>query len=428
MGEGIGGSMTGQSHSLELHEGGDIKALLEMARALAATDDLDHLLQMVVDFSIELLDAERATLFLYDASSGELYSRIAKGVDGIRIPVTTGIAGAAATSRTMINIPDAYQDSRFNREVDKRTGFRTRSILACPLIDYDDQLVGVLQILNKKKGVFVERDVTIAEALSAQAGVALQRAALMEHYLEKKQLEQALQIARDIQQQLFPQTSPTFPGFDIFCWNRPCDQIGGDCADFMETNGDTMHVLLGDVSGHGVGPALISCATRAMFRGAYAESCDCSGVINQVNSLLTADLSDNRFVTAFLGRLTSSTGELNFFSAGQGPLLLFHAGSGEVDLFGADGIPLGIIGDFQYGPANTIAMQPGDIFAIFSDGFYEWARSDGEQFGSDRVIELLKQYHGKAPHEMIEIILHEVETFADTPQSDDLTGVMIKKQ
>ncbi|MBN2211409.1 MAG: SpoIIE family protein phosphatase [Sedimentisphaerales bacterium] len=405
----------------------DTRALLEMARALAATCDLDRLLAMVVEYSMKLLNAERATLFLYDENTNELYTRIAEGVEGFRIPAGSGIAGAAAQTRTTINVPDAYADPRFNRDVDKQTGYRTRTILSCPLIDYENRLVGVLQVLNKRHGGFSPHNIAIAEALSAQAGVALQRARLLEEYLEKQRMEHALEIAHQVQQRLFPKTFPALKRFDIAGWNRPCDAIGGDCCDFLDLGDGRYSLILGDVTGHGIGPALVSCAARAMLRAISSRQYDVCNVIGQVNNLIAEDMVDNSFVTVFLGVLDDEAGKLTYFSAGQGPLLWYRAATGEVKTFGAGGIPLGIMPDFEFTPAQTVSMASGDIFCLLTDGFYEWENTHKEQMGRDRIMQVIQVHHQCCAHDILHAILNAVETFsAEAPQADDLTGIVIK--
>ena len=405
----------------------DMQALLEMARALASTSDLERLLRMVIDYSMSLLDAERATLFLYDDKTQELCTRIAEGAQEFRIPVSTGIAGAAGLNRQIVNVPDAYADERFNRSVDQKTGWRTRNILACPLIDYEDRLVGVLQVLNKRTGGFDAGEIELAEALSAQAGVALQRAYLLAEQLEKQELEHAMELAREVQQRLFPQEAPQLAGFDIACWNRPCDATGGDCCDFLLLDENRLVLTLGDVSGHGVGPALVSCATRAMLRTMASVNDHVDDVVRRVNSLLTADLASNKFVTAFTGLLDGAKGELVYCSAGQGPLLWLHGSSNEVDVLGADGVPMGIVEDFDYPLAPPIKMEPGDLFVLLTDGFYEWARQDKEMFGTDRAVEVIRKEKGGSANEVLSALRKAVEDFADTPQADDLTAIIIKK-
>ena len=154
----------------------DLELMLQITRALGAATELQELLEIIVDAGMRMLDAERGSVFLYDAESRELFSVVSTGADGIRFSIDKGIAGAAALSMQVINVPDAYADERFNQEIDKKTGFRTRNILSCPLTGYDGELTGVLQLLNKKQGPFTDYDQQLAEALGSQAGVARQRA------------------------------------------------------------------------------------------------------------------------------------------------------------------------------------------------------------------------------------------------------------
>jgi signal transduction histidine kinase len=166
----------------------DLQRILEITRLMAATNDLRRLLQLVIDRSMELLDAERASLFLHDADSDELVSYIAAGEGEIRFPADRGIAGATFRGGATIHVPDAYADPRFNQEVDRHTGFHTRNVVSVPLRDHEGELIGVLQVLNKRPGAFSDQDLRLAETLSAQAGVALQRARLIERYVESQRL------------------------------------------------------------------------------------------------------------------------------------------------------------------------------------------------------------------------------------------------
>src|SRR5262249_9828472 len=153
----------------------------------------------------------------------------AQGSGTIRIGANQGIAGAAFQSQQTINIPDAYADPRFNPEIDRTTGYRTRCVLTVPLAGFDGQVVGVLQVLNKVDGVFGPYDEQLALVLAAQVGVVLQRSRLLDHYVQKKQLENALSLARAIQQNLMPRRPPRVPGYDLAGWCRPAEATGGDC-------------------------------------------------------------------------------------------------------------------------------------------------------------------------------------------------------
>ncbi|MFN0135080.1 MAG: GAF domain-containing protein, partial [Phycisphaerae bacterium] len=141
-----------------MHESRDenqrLRRILQIARQMAVTPDLDTLLRTIVDAACEIMECERATIFLYDAARDELFSRVAKGEAGIRFPADRGIAGSAAKQRACVNVPDAYADVRFNREVDKKTGFTTRNLLTVPMENLDGALIGVMQLLNKRDGAF----------------------------------------------------------------------------------------------------------------------------------------------------------------------------------------------------------------------------------------------------------------------------------
>ena len=162
-----------------------ISALLTISRALMAEKDLDRLLQLIIEKATSLLEAERSSIFLLDYDNNELYTRVAQlnEIAEIRFPVTKGIAGYAVTHSKLVNIPDAYKDERFNPEVDKSTGYKTRNILTSPMLNHKNETVGVLQVLNKRTGGFGMEDESLIMALAAQAAVAVENAQLY-HDLE----------------------------------------------------------------------------------------------------------------------------------------------------------------------------------------------------------------------------------------------------
>ncbi|MBI4695479.1 MAG: GAF domain-containing protein [Gammaproteobacteria bacterium] len=162
--------------------------LMEVTQALSSELDIDTLLRKIMSIATELLDAERSTLFLHDPVRNELWSRIAEGVGAkeLRIPADTGIAGEAFTRRTPINIQDAYGDPRFNPEIDRRTGFRTRSILCVPVINKLGLATGIMQVLNHRHGVFSLRDQRRLELLAAQSAIALENARLFQEVLQER--------------------------------------------------------------------------------------------------------------------------------------------------------------------------------------------------------------------------------------------------
>jgi putative methionine-R-sulfoxide reductase with GAF domain len=152
--------------------------LLETTRRLMAAVGVDDLLAILGEATTRLVNAERATIYVVDADKAELWSRVAlgDGVGEIRVPLGTGIAGMVALTGETINLLDAYSDSRFNPDVDRRTGYRTRNLLTVPVKSSRGSIIGVFQVLNKRQGDFTREDVELLLALAASAGVALVRA------------------------------------------------------------------------------------------------------------------------------------------------------------------------------------------------------------------------------------------------------------
>jgi adenylate cyclase len=168
--------------------------ILELSQDLARELSLDVLISRIMHATTELLDAERSTLFLYDKRRHELFSRFAEGLEikEIRIPAASGIAGAVFTERKTINITDPYQDPRFNPEVDRHTGYRTRSILAMPIINKAGECIGVTEVLNKRGGAFLAKDEARLAAFAAQVTIAADNAKLFENVLNEKKYNDSI--------------------------------------------------------------------------------------------------------------------------------------------------------------------------------------------------------------------------------------------
>ena len=406
----------------------DLRAVLDVSRQLAATGELLPLLRIVEKAALCVLGCERATVFLYDREKNELYSRMATGVDEIRFSAAKGIAGEVVRSGEVIHVPDAYADSRFNAEIDRKTGFRTRNMITFPLVGFDDTVVGVLQVLNKSDGHFEPWDHELVTTFGAQVGVAVQRQLLLEHYAEKQRIERDLNIARDIQQGLLPKADAQLAGFDIAGWNKPADETGGDCYDYLPLADGSLAVTIADATGHGIGPALMIAECRALFRATVSLSHDLTEVVGRVNNLLCQDLPDDRFVTAYFGIIDPKQSSLSFISAGHGPLIQYFRAKDKFVELRANGVPLGIMPDISYSNPEIFQMAPGDMMVVVTDGFFEWQRPDKEQFGMDRIFAVIRDNRDSPCRQIIERLHQAVLEFSGgTPQADDLTAVMIKR-
>ncbi|MCZ6611792.1 MAG: SpoIIE family protein phosphatase [Planctomycetota bacterium] len=439
-----------------------LQRMLEVAQHLSASANVTDILAVIVNAMRDTLDAERATVFEYDPAANELFSTVAHGLgasgstsvppdatsDGpsateeIRIPCDFGLAGQCAQERRIINVPDAYADDRFNPEIDKRTGFRTRSILTVPLLGYDGELIGVAQVLNKRGRGFDTEDEQIATALASHAAVAIKRGRLIEDRLVREKLERDLQLARSIQQSTFPMCLPALAGFDIDAWSEPAEETGGDAYDVIGYQAagtaapilgsaqdvDRAVLLLADATGHGIGPALSVTQVRAMLRMAVRIGAELPRIVRHLNNQLCDDLPSGRFVTAWLGELNATDHTLRSFSAGQGPLLRYDAARDTFDMVESDAMPFGIMRDLEVEIARPILMRPGDLFAVISDGIFEAMDRAGRQFGPERVVDVLSAHHRRSPQRIMAAIRDAVNAFTDArPAGDDRTAIVIKR-
>jgi phosphoserine phosphatase len=405
-----------------------LRQILEVTRKLAAPFDLDTMLAEVVDASREVLNADRGTVFLYDDRTNELVVRVGTGLDHIRIPANKGIVGESAQTRQLINVPDCYADDRFNRAIDRQTGYRSRCMLTIPLIGYEDSLVGVLQILNKNEGVFDEKDEFVGQALAAQAAVVLHRARITEQMLASERLDREISVARDVQMGTLPKNMPMIDGYDFGGAFAPTDQTGGDLYDFVPLDDKRLFLLMGDATGHGIGPALSATQVRAMLRVAIRLESSLDDAFVHINDQLCEDLPDDRFVTGFFGLLDADTHTVRFHSGGQGPIMHYQAEMGEFEWHPATTFPLGYMPQTDLQPPVVSVLEPGDVLGLISDGIYEYENEHGAQFGRLGVIRVLDDNPDASAQELVDKIMAAAREHGGTaPQADDITIVLARR-
>ena len=406
----------------------DLEPILAVAAKLAQPFDLRTMLREVVNAAKQVLGAERGSVWLYDEARDELLLEIATDIDPVRVKSGTGLVGSCARNRSIINVPDCYADPRFDPELDRRSGYRTRCMLTLPLVDHRGVLVGVMQVLNKVEGVFESDDEALATVLAAQCAIALQRVRMTEALIEGEKLRQQLEMARVVQMSTLPGTMPALPGYDVYGTFKPADLTGGDTFDLSLIDAGLL-VVLGDATGHGIAPALSVTQMQAMLRMAFRLGADLETAFTQVNNQLADTLPGDRFITAFIGLLDPAAHRVRFQSGGQGPILHFHADTRESTHHKPTSFPLAAMPLAKLKPSIELSLEPGDILALVSDGIYEYSGPTGEEFGERRVRALLASHHGKPAAEICALLFAAVQEFAGScPQEDDMTVVLVKRE
>lgn len=406
----------------------DLEAILGVTRALAAPFDLLTMLDAVVAAAKQVLHADRGSVWLHDAATDELVLEVATGIRPVRVPSGTGLVGACAHTRQIINVPDCYADPRFDPAVDRASGYRTRSMLTLPLVDHKEVLVGVMQVLNRAGGVFDADDEMLATALAAQCAVALQRVRMTESLIEGEKMRKALELAREVQMSTLPSAMPVIPGYDVCGVFEPAELTGGDTFDLSLIDQGLL-IVLGDATGHGIAPALSITQMHAMLRMAFRLGVDLETAFTQVNNRLADTLPGDRFITAFIGLLDPSSHRIRYHSGGQGPILHFEAATGTCARYKPTSFPLGAMPLASARPAMTLEMRPGDLLVLISDGIFEYGDAQGGQFGDERVTALVRAHHRKPAAELLALLVQAARAFGKgAPQEDDMTAVLVKRE
>jgi len=258
--------------------------------------------------------------------------------------------------------------------------------------------------------------------------------AMIEGLRDRMRMRQGLIVAREVQQNLLPASAPQLPGVEILGRSHYSDETGGDFFDFFEEAGpDGNHVgmVLGDVSGHGVGPALLMASARAMFRLRLGQRCELAGCVDDVNAHMTRDLfGSGRFMTLFALLLHRASGELTACSAGHDPAMVYDPVADAFSEFGAPGLALGVEPDWRYESVTRPALSPGQVLLLGTDGIWETRSPSGELFGKERLRQVVRDYARTTAGNVQELerrILQALQDFSGTSRhEDDITLLLLE--
>ncbi len=389
-------------------------ALLELSKALSFEVDLDHLLSVIVDHASAVVDAERTLIFVYEPSTERLWSTVATGLQTttIEVAIGSGVVGDVAKTLKLTNIVDGGQP-----------------ILCAPVIDSKGELLGVIQSVNKTTGSrFDQQDESLMRALATHVAVAMERARLTQVHVENERFEQSLRLASEIQMRMLPDGVVKLPPsarFAIRAHIRPAKQVGGDLYDFF-WNDSRLWFCIGDVTGKGLGAALVMAVTKTLFRANAAFQDDPAKVMSAASARLYEETDPSMFVTAFCGFLDLSDGRLLYSNAGHDRGLMVSVGKPVHPLESKVGLPLGVLPNFTYLAEETILKEEDALF-LYTDGVTDAVNRAEELFQMERLRQVLEACGTGEPSILLPAVLETVDRFAEgTPQADDLTMLCVQ--
>jgi sigma-B regulation protein RsbU (phosphoserine phosphatase) len=394
---------------------------------------LDETLRTVAALVFEAVPAERCLIMFRDEqpNGDELNVRIAvaktrnKDGDPEDLRVSRSVLVEVLREGKSVLTSDAQHDPRFSGQTIALQGIR--SVLAVPLA-VNEKVFGLIYADSPTYEVqFTEQHLQILTTLSSVAAIRVENARLLEESFDRARMEDHLKLAAEIQQNLQPHSTPPIEGYEFQGISFSCYEIGGDYYDFIQRPDGKMLIALGDVSGKGTSAALLMSSLHAAIHGQVAAKATLPETIDAVNVYLAANTPTNRFVTLFLAELDPLAGEITFINAGHNPPLVVCP-DGSTEQLDSGGPPLGILSDAIY-EVGKAKLSLGSALVIYSDGVSEAANPEGEEFGIDRLADVIKANLAKSAAGLRDRVESALSDFSKTaPAGDDITLVIVKRK
>lgn len=406
-----------------------LAVLTRAGMELISTRPLDEVLEVIMDLVFEALPAERGFLMLLEGGDGrQLVSKVVrdqKKRSRERIRLSRTIAQSVVDNRQSVLTTDAQADERFKmKESVVLQGIH--SAMCVPLWNNKDVIGLIYCDTVSVSSTFTPEDLKLLTLLANIAAVKIENARLFEETLAKQQMEKELKQAADIQRKLLPVKPPSLEGYDICGYNEPCRDVGGDYFDFIARGPARLGFAIGDVSGKGMGAALLMATVRASFRAHMETATGLQHLIGSLNQAIIQSASANNFVSFVYAEIDGPSGQIEYVNAGHNPPMLVRA-SGDVERLPAGGLILGVIPAAKH-ERREVEMRPGDMLVAFSDGVTETQNETGEEFGEDRLIGLLRQERTRPASGLQDLVADSLRNFAGSaPQYDDITLVVLKR-
>lgn len=406
-----------------------LEALVEASETLNRASGLDDILHAILDLISAQLDCERATAFLRDQRTGKLHARQMAGPSRIEIVLEkgVGIAGYVAETGESLLINDVRSDSRFDPSTDLRTGFTTRTMLCVPLRKQGGPLMGALQAINARKGKFSEADLAYLESFAALAAVAVEREQLAQEALRMQLLSTELELARKIQGRLLPSPGViNLPApFSAWGMSQACFDVGGDTYDVVMLPSNECAFWVADVSGKGIGAALVMTTLQTELRALVRAEPDLARLATELNKRVTEVVPLGTYATIFIGVVSAERETIRYVNAGHLPPIWMHTRLADIRNFEASGMPIGLLPGSVY-EAREVGFVAEERLAVFSDGVTDAENTAGETYDFTGLRASLGRIDSRDVSEIGTAVFRDLDRFRiGAPAKDDTTYLVM---
>jgi serine phosphatase RsbU (regulator of sigma subunit) len=415
--------------------------LLAATALLHSQLPLDEVLGMMLNHAISVMDADRGVLLEADGK-GALQVRLARRSGGLRLPPESLAPSQTAIQLALRKQQAVITEDLAQAEMDLQAAQsivaqRLRAVVVIPLYSFlhaktdesvvnmkQGQFLGVLYLDSRRPAAFSKLDRQLLDAFTDQAASILDNARLVARERERQRLEQEINIARDIQQALLPRNFRDYPHLSVAGCNFPCLSVGGDYFDVFPLSDKRTAFLIADVSGKGLGAALLTTMLQGVLTGMTLGT-DPARLFNHLNRFWCDHSEVGRYATMFFGILDDQ-GALEYINAGHpSPILIRRSGVAD-EPFTEGSFPVGLVPEAEYTTA-CVHLEPGDTLVLFSDGVTEAMDPQEEFFGMPRLVKLLVGHNETPLDELQKLLLEAVENFArGASQADDLTLLLVR--
>jgi sigma-B regulation protein RsbU (phosphoserine phosphatase) len=401
-----------------------LEVLNEIAVELTSILDLGPLLERVGQLLRRLIDYQMFTVMLLDEKGETLITRFAWRFGYAhaplrRLPVSSGLVGAAVREWRLINVPDVLKDPRY-----LEMNPETRSELIVPLF-YKGRIIGVLDLEHTRPNFFNEEHERTLTTLAGQIAIAIENARLYQAVRRQEaQLEKDIAMAREVQLRLLPSEAPSHPHADMAVRFLPARSIGGDLYDFLDYGPNRTAIVLGDVSGKAAPAALFAALVSGIMRAAAAQFPGPATMMALLNDAIQERKLDSQYVVLLFALWNDENQTLQVANSGAVQPLFCRAG--ESIHVKAEGFPLGLFPNVTY-EEFSVATQPGDVIIFVSDGILDAEDDKEDMYGEERLQGLLCSIRDLSAHQIADAILADVGAFQGThDRFDDETIIVLK--
>jgi serine phosphatase RsbU (regulator of sigma subunit) len=411
----------------------EVSSLHNLSRATSGEFNFEKLVRLVIEMSSEVIESSFTWLEINDENNDKLYVAASKNLTDKEISVLNkkskhGISSQIITSKQTLVVNDISKHNEYKSIRDWKSGIG--SFTGIPLMAVNGQVLGILFAAKTESFGFDHDDVNMLEAYANQAAIALENANLLKDSFERERMEKELQIAREVQLRLLPQETPQFENIQIETLTITAYEVGGDYYDFYSDSDSHLGLIIGDVSGKGTSAAFYMAETKGIIQSLAGSFSSPKDILINTNKILYKSMEKKSFISLLAAQIYTNPGMIKFARAGHCPVIYYNAKKKSASILQPEGMAVGLDEGAVFNKLleeSKFNVSKNDIIAFYTDGLSEARNKDNEEFGEERLCEIIKSNSHLNADQLKKVVIDEILSFLDGQNlHDDLTLILVK--